>query len=211
MGRSDTSMEGVVKGRVVDSLERGPPSPPPGSRAAEPACCAYLPLAWGAVNPSYRSNVQAQSQTCHPGYHIVKASTPVNKKRSPRFTCGECGYRDVLVLKRGRTASKAQAVKLAVCPQCGERDKQAVISYWLPAGALAALPTIVALVLAFTAVSGSTVLQLICLIGGVVGSLGVVQIHSRPKWKSLNEGISFEKVEREELEYVTGRRKAIRP
>ena len=31
-------MESVAKGREVDSLERGPPSPPPGSRAAEPAC-----------------------------------------------------------------------------------------------------------------------------------------------------------------------------
>ena len=136
-------------------------------------------------------------------------STPVNKKRSPRFTCSECGYRDVLVLKRGRTASEAQAVKLAVCPQCGERDKTAIRDYWLPAGALAALPTVIALILAFTAVSGSGVLQLICLVAGLVGSFAVVWIRALPRWRSLNEGISFEKVQREELEYVTGRRKAI--
>lgn len=119
------------------------------------------------------------------------------------FICPACGRRDIIVL-RTPTIGEERALQLAVCPGCGERDRNGTIAFWIPAGAVVALPSIVMLLVGAFVFSDSLALMLVSIAAGAVISWLVYKKGARARWRRINNGITFESQRQAQLEYAMG-------
>ena len=122
-----------------------------------------------------------------------------------RFRCGACGHRDVIIIMRSVPIDRERARKLAACPQCGERDRDASISYWATAGAKVALPVVVFLLVGVVAFSATPALILPCAGFGAAISLFLFKKVAMVRWRRFDKAITFASRQHAEMEYATGK------
>lgn len=134
---------------------------------------------------------------------------PKGSKENLRFTCDACGHRDVVVILRSVPIERERARKLAACPRCGTRDRDATTAYWVASGAKVAAPFMVLLVVALIAFHGSMALMLVCVGLGAAISLFMYKKVAIVRWRRINKAITFASRQHAEMEYATGQSRKV--
>lgn len=141
---------------------------------------------------------------------MTSGSYPGSRKSKPKpkpnYRCAECGHRDIVSVRGSLSVGADRAMKLAACPKCGERDPDALKSFWLGAGLTIAAPFIALLLVGLVVVS-STLLKLVCILVGALASYVVYKKGVQARLKQVDGGVTFDSRMRAQLEYATGRTK----
>lgn len=129
---------------------------------------------------------------------------PKDSEGKLRFRCGACGHNDVIIILKSVPIDHERARKLAACPKCGERDRDATTAYWTVVGVKVALPFVVLLLGGVIAFSNSPWLILACAGVGVAISLFMLKKVAMVRWRRVDRSITFASRRQAEMEYATG-------